>query len=95
MIENMLWIVLGDRLIETVLLSTQKQVLALKLMDGIVSPVCLVGGWLSYLQMKKNVMDAHGSRLLGYCSFGHPGQMLKWMDGFESFSNITHIFRTV
>ena len=25
-------------------------------------------------------MDAHRSRLLGDGSFGHPGQMLKWMD---------------
>ena len=24
-------------------------------------------------------MDAHGSRLLGDGSFGHPGQLLKWM----------------
>ena len=27
----------------------------------------------------KNIMDAHRSRLLGDDSFGHPGQMLKWM----------------
>ena len=25
-------------------------------------------------------MDAHGSHLLGDVYFGHPGQMLKWMD---------------
>ena len=25
-------------------------------------------------------MDARGSRLLGDGSFGHPGQLLKWMD---------------
>ena len=25
-------------------------------------------------------MGAHGSRLLGDGSFGHPGQILKWMD---------------
>ena len=36
----------------------------LKLMDGIVSPVCLVEGRFSYLQMERNVMDAHGGRLL-------------------------------
>ena len=28
----------------------------------------------------KNVMDAHRSSLLGNGSFGHPVQMLKWMD---------------
>ena len=53
--------------------------IALKLMDGIVSPVCQIeGGFLIYEW--KNVMGAHGSRLLGDDSFGHPGQMLKWMD---------------
>ena len=68
-----------DRLIETVLLSTTKQVLKLKLMDRIVSPVCLVGG--RFLIYKwKNVTDAREGRLLGDCSFEHPGQMLKWMD---------------
>ena len=62
-------------------------------MDGIVSPVCQIeGGFLIYEW--KNVMDAHRSRLLGDGSFGHPGQMLK-MYGFESFSNNTHIVRTV
>ena len=25
-------------------------------------------------------MGAHGGRLLGDGTFGHPGQMLKWMD---------------
>ena len=25
-------------------------------------------------------MGAHGSRLLGDGSFGHPGQLLKWVD---------------
>ena len=53
--------------------------LKLKLMDGIVSPVCLVGGRFSFLQIK-NVMDAHEGRLLGDGSFEHPGQMFKWMD---------------
>ena len=44
-------------------------------MDGVVSPVCQIeGGFLI------NVRDAHRSRLLGDGSFGHPGQMLKWMD---------------
>ena len=52
---------------------------ALKLMDGIVSLVCQIeGGFLIY--KFKNVMGAHGSRLLGDGSFGHPGQLLKWMD---------------
>ena len=56
-----------------------KQVLKLKLMDGIVSPAGLVGGRFSYLQMKKNVMDAHGTVSNGDGCFEHPGQMLKWM----------------
>ena len=66
MIENMSWMLRGsphrDGSFEH-----QKQVLKLKLMDGIVSPVCLVGGRLSYryLQMKKNVMNAYWGRLLG------------------------------
>ena len=48
-------------------------------MDGIVYPVCqFEGGFLIYEW--KNVMDAHGSRLFGDGSFGHPGQLLKWMD---------------
>ena len=48
-------------------------------MDGIVSPVCQIEG--SFLIYEwKNVMDAHGSRLLGDGSFGHPGQILIWMD---------------
>ena len=37
------------------------------------------GGGLIY-EWKKNAMDAHRSRLLGDGSFGHPRQMLKWMD---------------
>ena len=54
-------------------------VIALKLMDGIVSPDCqFEGGFLIYEW--KNVMNAHRSRLLGDGSFGHPGQTLKWMD---------------
>ena len=48
-------------------------------MDEIVSPVCLVGGQFSYLQMKKNDMDAQGGCLLGDGCFEHPGQMLKWI----------------
>ena len=48
-------------------------------MGGIVSPVCPIeGGFLIYEW--KNVMDAHRRRLLGDGSFGHPGQILKWMD---------------
>ena len=48
-------------------------------MDGIVSPVCQIeGGFLIYEW--KNVMDAHMSHLIGDGSFGHPGQILKWMD---------------
>ena len=80
MIENMSWMLRGsphrDGSFEH-----QKQVLKLKLMDGIVSPVCLVGGRLSYryLQMKKNFMNAYWGRLLGDGCFEHPGQMLKWM----------------
>ena len=55
------------------------QVIALKSMDGIVSPVCQIeGGFLIYEW--NNVIDAHRSRLLGNGSFGHPGQMLKWTD---------------
>ena len=51
---------------------------ALKLMDENVSLVCQIeGGFLIYKW--KNVMDAYGSRLLGY-SVVHPGQLLKWMD---------------
>ena len=52
---------------------------ALKLIDGLVSPVCQIeGGFLIYEW--KNVMDAHGSRLLGDISFGNPGQLLKLLD---------------
>ena len=52
----------------------------LKLMDEIVSPVCLVGGRFSCLQWKKNVMDAHDGHLLGDGTFEHPGQMLnRWI----------------
>ena len=48
-------------------------------MGGIVSPVCQIeSGFLIYEW--KNVMGAHGSRLIGDGSFGHPGQLLKWMD---------------
>ena len=53
--------------------------IALKLNDGIVPPVChFEGGFL--INELKNVMNAHGSRLLGDGSFGHPGKLLKWMD---------------
>ena len=48
-------------------------------MDGIVSQVCQLEGGFLILRMEI-VMGAHGSRLLGDGSFGHPGQMLKWMD---------------
>ena len=48
-------------------------------MGGIVSPVNQIeGGFL--INEWKNVMDGHRSRLLGDGSFGHPGQLLKWMD---------------
>ena len=50
--------------------------LKLKLADGIISPVCLVGGRFFLFT---NAMDAHGGRLLGDGSFEHPRQMLKWM----------------
>ena len=45
---------------------------ALKLMDGIVSLVCQIEG-SSLIYERKNAMGAHGSRLLGDGSFGHPG----------------------
>ena len=65
----------------------------LKLMSGIVSPVDQIeGGFL--INEWKNVMDAHRSRLLGDGSFFGTQDIVK-MDGFESFSNITHIFRAV
>ena len=67
--------------------------IALKLMDGIVSPVYHIeGGFLIYKW--KNAMDAHGSRLMGDGSFGHPGQSVK-MDEFESFSYNIHIVWSV
>ena len=48
-------------------------------MGGIFSPVSQIeGGFL--IDEWKNVMDAHRSLLLGDGSFGHPGQLLKWMD---------------
>ena len=48
-------------------------------MDGIVYLVSQIkGGFL--IHKWKNVMDAHGSRLLGDGSFGHTGQLLNWMD---------------
>ena len=58
-------------------------------MDGIVSPLCgIEGGFLIYEW--KNIMDAHGSRLLGDGSFLASRTIVK-MDGFESLSNIIHI----
>ena len=48
-------------------------------MGGIVFPVNQIeGGFL--INEWKNVMDAHRSRLLGNGYFGHPGQLLKWVD---------------
>ena len=62
-------------------------------MSGIVSPVSQIeGGFL--INELKNVMDAHRSRLFGDGSFWAPRTIVK-MDGFESFSNITHIVRAV
>ena len=56
---------------------TGSQVVEMKLMDGIVSPICLIEKRVSYLRMK----TCHvGYRLLGDCSFEHTRQMLKWMD---------------
>ena len=43
-------------------------------------------GWDSFVQFARLkvgflfVMDTHESRVLGDDSFGHPGQLLKWMD---------------
>ena len=62
--------------------------IALKLIDGIVPPVCQIEGGFLFDEWK-NIMDAHGSRRLGDGSFGHPGQVLKWMD--LSYSNIIQI----
>ena len=53
--------------------------IALKLMDGIVSPVCQIESAFLIYEWE-NVMGAHRSHLLGDDSFGHPGQILKWMD---------------
>ena len=48
-------------------------------MGVVVSPVSQIeGGFL--INEWKSVMYAHWSRLLGDGSFGHPGQLLKWMD---------------
>ena len=61
-------------------------------MGGIFSPVSQIeGGFL--INEWKNVMDAHRSRLLGD-GFWAPRTIVK-MDGFESFSNMTHIVRAV
>ena len=51
----------------------------MKLIDVIFSPVCQIEGGFLFDEWK-NIMDAHESRLLGDGSFGHPGQILKWMD---------------
>ena len=48
-------------------------------MDVIVSPVCQIESAFLIYEWK-NVMGAHRSSLLGYGSFGHPGQMFEWMD---------------
>ena len=53
--------------------------IALKLMDVIFSPVCQIERTFLIYELK-NVIGAHRSRLLGGGSFGHPGQMFKWMD---------------
>ena len=45
----------------------------------IVSPVCQIESAFLICELK-NVIGAHGSRLLGVGSFGHPGQMFKLMD---------------
>ena len=34
-----------------------KQVLKLKLMDGIISPVCLIGGWFSYVTQRDCLIE--------------------------------------
>ena len=53
--------------------------IVVKLMGGIVSPVRQIeSGFL--INEWKNVMDAHRTHLLGDGSFGHPGQLLKWID---------------
>ena len=53
--------------------------IALKLMDVIVYPVCQIESAFLIYEWK-NVIGAHRSSLLEDGSFGHPGQMLKWMD---------------
>ena len=53
--------------------------IALKLMNERVSPVCQFESGLLIYEWK-NIMDANRSRLLGDGTFGLPGQMLKWMD---------------
>ena len=50
--------------------------IALKLTDGTVSPVCHFEGSFLIYELK-NVMNAHGCRLLVDGSFGHPGKLLK------------------
>ena len=48
-------------------------------MDVIVSPVCQIESAFLIYEWK-NDMGAHWSSLLEDGSFGHSGQMLKWMD---------------
>ena len=48
-------------------------------MDVIVSPVWQIKSAFLIHELK-NAMGAHRSSLLGDGSFGHPGQMLKWID---------------
>ena len=48
-------------------------------MDLIISPVCQIESAYVIYEWK-NVMGAHRRSLLGDGSFGHPGQMLKWMN---------------
>ena len=55
------------------------KVIALTLMEVIVSPVCQIeSAFLIYDW--KNIMGAQRSCLLGDGSFEHPGQLLKRMD---------------
>ena len=53
--------------------------IALKLIDVIVSPVCQIESAFLIYECK-NDMGAHRSSLLEDGSFEHPGHMLKWMD---------------
>ena len=57
-----------------------KQVLKLKLMDRIVSPVYLVGGRFSYLQIRKMSWMLTGVVSLETVLLNIQDKMLKWMD---------------